>query len=435
MNFKQYPEYKKSEIEWIDEIPSYWDNEKAKYLFKEISIKGFPEKTLLSVSKGKGLLPRDQLEFRTVMAIKDLHNFKLVQENQFVIHLRSFQSGFELSKIEGIVSPAYTVFEALNQEVTGYFKYVFYSKLFIDYIASTTMSLRDGKPVSYQNFSSMLVPLPPLEEQAIITDFLDKELLRIDQTLEKYEKLIELLKEKRISLISQVITKGLNKNVEMKSSGVQWIGEIPAHWEIVKLKYFCKINPPKSVLDLNKWDEVSFLPMENVSEEGNVDLGLIKKLYLVNRGFTYFKDNDVILAKITPCFENGKGAVLSKLMNGVGFGSTEFHVLRPLHKISDSEFLFYITKTHLFRNIGKKFMRGVAGQQRITTDFVKDFFIGKPPIEEQKLISQYLNRELLMIDMVIEKISKQITLIKEYKISLISSLVTGKIDVREKSSK
>lgn len=145
--------FKDSGVEWIGKIPEHWETIKAKHIFEERSIKGFPNETLLSVVKGKGVLPRNKLDFRVVMAFKDLQNFKLVRKNEFVIHLRSFQSGFELSKLNGIVSPAYTTFKAKGEDaIPGYYKYVFYTPYFIQYIGSTTQSLRDGKPISYETF-------------------------------------------------------------------------------------------------------------------------------------------------------------------------------------------------------------------------------------------------------------------------------------------
>ncbi|USL33996.1 restriction endonuclease subunit S [Priestia megaterium] len=197
---------KDSGMEWIGEIPEHWVTTKAKYIFKEKSVKGYPKKRLLSVSKGRGVIPRDEMEFKVVMAFKDLQNFKLVQAEDFVIHLRSFQSGFEISEIEGIVSPAYTIFSLQNKGIASYYKYLFYSKAFIDAIASTTQSLRDGKPIAYSDFGNMEIPVPSLKEQTEIAQYIEDNLKNIDVLVEEIALAIEKLKEYRQSLIYEAVT-------------------------------------------------------------------------------------------------------------------------------------------------------------------------------------------------------------------------------------
>ncbi|MGE8081623.1 restriction endonuclease subunit S [Peribacillus loiseleuriae] len=179
-----------------------WKFIKAKYICKEVSIKGYENETLLSVLKGKGLVPREEMESGAVMATKDLDKFKLVTEKQFVIHLRSFQSGFEMSRVRGIVSPAYTVFELNDEYYPDFFKFLFYSKPFVEYIATTTQSLRDGKPVSFKEFGNMYLPIPPLNEQKRIADYL----LNVDKAIMDLEDEINNLKEIRNSIVSNLTT-------------------------------------------------------------------------------------------------------------------------------------------------------------------------------------------------------------------------------------
>jgi type I restriction enzyme S subunit len=138
-----------------------------------------------------------------------------------------------------------------------------------------------------------------------------------------------------------------------KNSGVEWLGKIPTHWEARRMKYAAALNPPgrevrKSPSDL----EVSFVPMELVGEYGGMDLSRVKPLAEVAQGYTYFRDGDVVIAKITPCFENGKGARAMGLTNGIAFGTTELHVLRA-HEVIEGRFLFYLTLSHGFRKLGE----------------------------------------------------------------------------------
>ncbi len=214
-----------------------------------------------------------------------------------------------------------------------------------------------------------------------------------------------------------------------KDSGIQWIREIPEGWEVKRLRFNALVNPSGKKVLSNPKTLVNFLPMEKVSENGEYEQESEAEYQDVSTGYTYFEDNDVLVAKITPCFENGKGALVNNLECGFGFGTTEFHVIRS-YDLLDSKYLFYLTRTHLFRVTGEAFMEGTAGQKRVSADFVKDFMMVTPSIREQQKIAQYLNKATTKTDKTIQKIEKKINLLEEYKKSLIHHVVTGKVDVR-----
>jgi restriction endonuclease S subunit len=169
--------------------------------------------------------------------------------------------------------------------------------------------------------------------------------------------------------------------------------------------------------------------MESVSEWGVVDTGLEEKFATVQSGLTYMRNGDVSIAKITPCFENGKGAALAGLPYGFAFGSTEFHVLRPTHRVS-SDFLYFVTRMPKFRELGELNMKGSAGQKRVPSDFVKNFEFGLPPIEEQEQIVAHLRQALVGCDKAIDKVRSEIDLIRQYRTRLVADVVTGQLDVR-----
>lgn len=209
-----------------------------------------------------------------------------------------------------------------------------------------------------------------------------------------------------------------------KNSGIEWLGEIPEGWEVLRLRFRAKINPSRS--EINNLSEsfiVSFIPMESVHEYGGLTLDQIRRITEVSAGYTYFIDGDVITAKITPCFENGKGAIAEDLVNGIGFGTTELHVLRPRTSLN-SRFLFYVTISQPFRNLGIAEMYGAGGQKRVPEDFVKDFRQPIPPLPEQRAIASFLDRETVRIDGLIEKKQRQIELLQEKRAALISHAVT-----------
>ena len=275
---------------------------------------------------------------------------------------------------------------------------------------------------------------PSYEEQGGIVTYLDRETTRIDALIEKKQRQIELLQEKRTALISHAVTKGLDPNVKMKDSGIEWLGNVPSSWRVMRLRFCATINPtPAEIRGTANDTVVSFVPMEAIGENGGLNLEQTRPLEHVAKGYTYFRDNDVVIAKITPCFENGKGSLVNGLKNGIGFGTTELHVFRPFSRL-DGKYLFYLTLSHAFRKIGASYMYGAGGQKRVPDDFVQNFRLAVPLPSEQRTIAAFLDRETAHIDALTEKVKKSIALLREYRTSLISAAVTGKIDVRKEAA-
>ena len=238
--------------------------------------------------------------------------------------------------------------------------------------------------------------------------------------------------EQRTALINQIVTKGLDPNVEMKPSGVEWIGEIPAHWEVLKVKHVGLSNPSKNNPKTTCFKDnlVVFLPMERVHTDGTIDQELRLPYSQLKNGYTYFEEGDILIAKVTPCFENGKIVHIKNLATSVGFGSTEFIVIRPdLQKVFPS-FLYYVLRNDPLRSIGKHYMTSAIGLKRVPTEFVENFRIPIPTYQEQQQIASFLSHKTEQIDKLIAAEQRKIELLKEYRQSLISEAVTGKIDVR-----
>jgi len=212
-----------------------------------------------------------------------------------------------------------------------------------------------------------------------------------------------------------------------KDSGVPWIGEVPEEWALKRLKFATSINPGKGELTgLPETLEVSFYPMEAIGF-GCLNQGETKTLDTVGSGFTYFRDDDVLIAKITPSFENGKGALATGLKNGIGFGSTEIHVIRPQSDI-DKHFLYYITYSHPFREVGAGMMEGTAGQKRVPTDFLTDYLLALPSLPEQCAIAAYLDHKTAQIDALIANKRRRLDLLAEERTARISHAVTKGLD-------
>jgi len=216
---------------------------------------------------------------------------------------------------------------------------------------------------------------------------------------------------------------------EYKDSGVEWLGEVPAHWKVRRLRFAAALNPSKSEVRGMPGDtEVSFLPMEAVGENGSLDLEQTRALGDVLNGYTYFKEGDVTLAKITPCFENGKGAIMRGLCNGVGLGTTELTVVRPRHDMVSSEYLFRVISSEPFRALGEAAMYGAGGQKRVPDEFVRNFSIAWPPGQEQGTIAAFLDHETAKIDALVDEQKRLIELLKEKRQAVISHAVTKGLD-------
>ena len=221
----------------------------------------------------------------------------------------------------------------------------------------------------------------------------------------------------------------LKQYSKYKDSGIEWIGPVPKEWVIKRLKFVADINPPR-LPGMADEAQCVFIPMEAMNSDGTFDQSCRRPVAEVKTGFTCFAKDDVIFAKITPCFENGKGALLAGLATDVGFGSTEFHVLRMRKGRTVPRFLYYLTVSGAFRRLGEAFMQGVAGQKRVTNDFVCDFVAGIPSPVEQEQIADFLDRKTSQIDDLIAKKQRMIEFLKEERAAVINQAVTKGLDAK-----
>ena len=425
---RRYYSYKDSGVEWLGEVPSHWEVKKMKFLFQDTSIKNKPDETLLSVTQNRGVIPRDWLEERTVMPSGSLETFKFIEKDDFAISLRSFEGGLEICHHDGIISPAYTVLK-YNKKLlnNGYYKYLFKCQKFISEMQTSIVGIREGKNISYEELKYSFLPIPQTNEQQKIAQFLDDKTAKIDQAVDLAEKQIALLKEHKQILIQNAVTRGLNPDVPLKDSGVEWIGQVPKHWEVKKLKYLAKFSPSKSEITCNHEESCSFIPMEKLKLNTLV-LDEIKQIKNVYSAYTYFRDEDLLIAKVTPCFENKNFAIAKNLVNSIGFGSSEIYVLRTYNNLFN-RFLFYRLQEQNFMEIAISKMSGTGGLKRVPSEFINNFQLALPPLCEQQKIADYLDKQTAKIDQAIALKTAHIEKLKEYKSVLINDVVTGKVRV------
>lgn len=211
-------------------------------------------------------------------------------------------------------------------------------------------------------------------------------------------------------------------------SGLPGIGKLPKHWEVIRGRFVMQVNPPAPRLrELTPEDQVSFVPMEAVGENGGLKLDQTRALADVSSGYTEFQDGDVVVAKITPCFENGKAALASGLVNSAAYGTTELHVLRAGPAL-DRRFLFYVAISDRFRKLGESEMYGAGGQKRVPPEFNKDFPMTVPPPPEQKQIAAFLDWKTGQIDALIVRKHELLDRLKEKRRAVITQAVSRGLD-------
>ncbi|MCE2435292.1 MAG: restriction endonuclease subunit S [Candidatus Latescibacteria bacterium] len=240
MKFAPYNDYKPSGVEWLGDVPAHWEMRRTKSLLKERSQKGFPNEPLLAATQTKGVVRKEHYENRTVLALRDLHLLKLVCSGDFVISLRSFQGGIEYARDRGIISPAYTILYPENPDIHGYLAWLFKSKPYLENLILHVTGIRQGQNIDYGRLCVSKIPLPSLTEQTAIVRYLDQADERIRRYISSRERLIELLEEYRQAVIHHAVTRGLDPDVRLKPSGVEWLGDVPAHWEVRRLRYLVK---------------------------------------------------------------------------------------------------------------------------------------------------------------------------------------------------
>ncbi len=412
-NPKPYPAYKPSGIPWLGDIPAHWEVVKSKSLFKEIIDKNHPKETLLSVTQENGVLPRTDSEIRVWNPGDDVTGYKLILPGDFVISLRSFQGGIELSNVKGIVSPAYIVLRRKLDIIDGYYKYWLKSKLFISVLSVFTTGIRQGKTISYDDFKEIPSLVPPLPEQQAIAAYLDGETARLDAVIAAYRRLLALLDEKRRALITHAVTRGLDPAVPLKDSGIEWLGQIPAHWEVRKLKQLVECLDGRRI-PLNS-DKRGRIQGEYPYWGANCIVDYIND---------WLYDEELVLLGEdgAPFFDKSKSVAF--FVTGKIWVNNHAHVLRP--KTVKGQYLAYALNVVDY----KEYIDG-STRDKLTQLSMGTISLPIPPLPEQQAIAAYLDRETARLDGLKARMETLLARLQEYRAALISAAVTGKIDVTQ----
>jgi len=418
---ERYDSYKDSGVEWIGEIPSDWNVYRIKKCLEERKEKNNPIKTdfILSLTNTKGVIPYSEKGDLGNKAKEDPSGYYLAYPDDIVLNSMNVVIGsVGLSYHFGAVSPVYyMLYPRSKRDDVRYYNYIFQMSEFqhaLKGLGNGILEIRMRIPMSKLN--NVLIPIPSSREQQRISDYLDQKTSQIDSLIEKNEKSIELLEEYRKSVISEAVTKGLDPNVSMKDSGVEWIGEIPEGWHIARFKQVISSvdastsKKPDNVImleDIESWTG-KLVSMSDPSDYKN--------------GGKCFRKNDVLFSKLRPYLAKVVYAPFSGVCSG------EMLVLRS--DSIDHKFLQYHLLSHDFIDEINAATYG-AKMPRASWDIVGETQIAFPSLKEQKQIVSCLNEKTSQIDSLIDKKKQLIKKLQEYRKSLISECVTGKIKVSE----
>ncbi|MEZ0536612.1 restriction endonuclease subunit S [Caldicellulosiruptoraceae bacterium PP1] len=447
--FKRYERYKDSGVEWIGEIPEHWELRKIKHIGM-LSAGGVNKK----IEEGEELFK--SVHYMDVYrnsgkAIGNDDDYLVVSATQSQAKNCTLRKGDVLftssSETPDDIGHAVTISEDLEQTLYGYHlirlrldrdipadysyrKYMFNNHYFRSYFSSRTQGItRYG--LKHDDYKEAVVFIPPINEQKIIANFLDQKTAEIDGLITDKEKLIELLQEKRQAIITEAVTKGLNPNVRMKDSGVEWIGSIPEHWQIIPLKHITNFisrgNSPEyveesSIKVINQaciyWDE---LKIENVKYQyDDIDFDKLKGKLI---------KGDLLLNS-TGTGTLGRAVVFRE--DGKYMADSHVTIIR-FNKTRMNEVLaFYLLQTKIYQGyIYNALVTGATNQIELSRERLTGTPMIVPPSTEQQEIVNFLNSKIGQIAILINEIKTQIHKLEEYRQSLISEAVTGKIDVRD----
>lgn len=431
MKIEKYSEYKESGIKWIGPIPKHWGVLKLGNLLNATSTRNQPDLPLLSITREKGVILRnlDDEEENHNFIPDDLSNYKVIRKGQFGMNkMKAWQGSYGMSDFDGIVSPAYFIFEVDKEINSEFFHAAIRSRLYVSFFGAASDGVRIGQwDLSKPRMREIPFLVPPKEEQTTIAQFLDRKATQIDKAIAQKEKLIELLKEHRQILINKAVTRGLNPNVKLKPSVVEWIGEIPEHWEVIKLKRLTtKITDGEHISPDFTVSGMPFLSAKDVRE------GFIE---FPDNKFVSMRDGKKFRLRCNPERDDillvSRGATIGRVSKVTT--DDEFCLLGSVILMKPNS---KVLPDYLLRSMENKILQDnllntshFSAQQAIYLVNVSEVKIAVPSHDEQRGIVSYIRESSVKMTDAISLKEQEIEKLKEYKATLINSAVTGKIKV------
>lgn len=417
---------------WLGRVPAHWGTAKLKHVLTERNERGFPAEPLLAATQTKGVVLKSDYGSRTVEAMKDLHLLKLVRVGDFVISLRSFQGGIEFARTRGIISPAYTILHPRDSAAHGYLAALFKSRPFIGNLTLYVTGIRQGQNIDYVKLGRSSIPLPPPAEQAGIVLFLGAVDRKVNRFIRAKRRLIEVLTEQKQAIITHAVTKGLSPHApgaRFKPSGIDWLGDVPAHWEVLPFVRCTIERADYRGATPEKVESGTYLVTAKNIRKGWIDYETSKEYVrpdqyerIMRRGLP--KIGDVLFTTEAPL---GHVALVDRedvaLAQRIIRFRLDEQVLRPRFALAAMLSQYFQTQLEL-RATGST-ASGIKASKLPQLQIVKP-----PTVAEQDSIVEHVDRKTADINHAISDASREISLIREYRTRLVADVVTGKVDVR-----
>lgn len=422
----KYKRYTDSGYLWIGSVPSDWEITKLGASLKPVSIKNRPNLPLLSITREKGVIERDIEDQGSNHNFipDDLSGYKVLKEGQFGMNkMKAWQGSYGVSNFTGIVSPAYFIFDFSKPIEPRFFNWAIRSKLYVSYFGSASDGVRIGQwDLSKNRMKVIPFILPSPIEQTSIANFLDQKSPLIDEAIAIKEKQIVLLKERKQIFIQKAVTQGINPNLPMKDSGVDWIGQIPEHWKAKRLKYVLEESSERSTTG----EEPLFMVSQVHGLVVRADYHDKSEVAASNVDNKIVHKNDLVFNKLKAHL----GVFFKSNIEFKGLVSPDYAVYRCKDHIVDAKLLELLFRHPSY--IEQFIIRAtgiVEGLIRLYTGDLFDISVPIAPEKEQLEILSHIEKQSKTFDRAVDLQQRQIEKLKEYKTSLINSAVTGKIKV------
>lgn len=417
----RHAKYKESGLPWVDEIPAHWQTRRNRFLFREVDRRSkYGEETHLSMSQVHGLVPSKGLGRKSLQS-ENYAGGKLVAEHDLVLNrLKAHLGVFARAKQAGVVSPDYTVFRPKGDVSVQYCESLFKTPMYVGEFRRRTKGIVEGFWRLYtDDFYNVTALLPPPEEQDQIVAYLRVQDAHIARFIKAKRDLIKLLTEQKLRIIDHAVTRGLDSSVALRPSGIEWLGEVPEHWELRRLKFLANNVTNQTTTKAN--DEI-YLALEHVESwtgvarllEGDVEFASAVKRFVTD---------DVLFGKLRP--------YLAKVTRAdrAGVCVSEFLVLRSRKDLVLSAYLEQLLRCKRVIDLINSSTAG-AKMPRADWTFISNVRLAVPPVEEQQNILSFIAVETKDLDETVRRTNDEIKLIREYRDRLIADVVTGQIDVR-----
>lgn len=418
-------EMKNSGVAWVGAMPEEWTVKRGKFTLKLLNrpVKDTDD-VITCFRDGEVTLRTNRRTDGFTFSVKEI-GYQGIEAGDLVIHgMDGFAGSIGISDSRGKSSPVLVVCD--TDENKRYIMYYLRSMAYNDVFTSLSTGIRVRScDLRWNKLAELPYILPSFIEQDKIVSAIESSTSKVDVLIANVQAQIEKLKAYKQSLITEVVTKGLDPNAPMKDSGVEWIGKIPDSWNVSRIKYISDFGPTCDASKLTNDSIITYAPMECIKngyfEPRSANYGAL------SHSLTAFQDGDIVLAKVTPCFENGNIAIMCDLDSNYGLGSSELFVLRP--RTIHTRYFFYWLQNRYFLERGRATMTGTGGLKRVSPTFVKGCYIHIPPRPEQEKIADVLDTKCAQINRFISLKESKIEKLQQYKRSLIYEYVTGKKEV------